>query len=125
MVFERRTPQLLDSFGRWGSAPGEFGTLHHMGVDSKGNLYVTEVTPLKPENRRLQKFTLLGRWRRQRTSRLSPHETLEPTTCISVSSTVRLMVVRRSCAGSHRSEEYVILGVGLIDGSIVHQLSSR
>jgi DNA-binding beta-propeller fold protein YncE len=61
MVFERRTLQLLDSFGRWGSAPGEFGTLHHMGSDSKGNLYVTEVTPLKPENRRIQKFTLLGR----------------------------------------------------------------
>jgi DNA-binding beta-propeller fold protein YncE len=61
MVFERRTLQLLDSFGRWGSAPGEFGTLHHMGVDSKGNLYVTEVTPLKPENRRIQKFILMGR----------------------------------------------------------------
>jgi len=59
MVFERRTLQLLDSFGRWGSAPGEFGTLHHMGADSKGNLYVTEVTPLKPENRRIQKFTLV------------------------------------------------------------------
>jgi DNA-binding beta-propeller fold protein YncE len=56
MVFERRTLNLLDSFGRWGSAPGEFGTLHHMASDSKGNLYVTEVTPLKPENRRVQKF---------------------------------------------------------------------
>jgi hypothetical protein len=31
-----------------------------MGADSKGNLYVTEVTPLKPENRRIQKFTLVG-----------------------------------------------------------------
>ena len=54
MALERRTLQLLDSFGRWGSAPGEFGTLHHMGADSKGNLYVTEVTPLKPENRRFR-----------------------------------------------------------------------
>ncbi|MSO81976.1 MAG: hypothetical protein EXQ53_01580 [Acidobacteria bacterium] len=60
MVFNRRTLELLDTFGRWGSAPGEFGTLHHMAADSKGNLYVTEVTPLKPENRRIQKFTLLG-----------------------------------------------------------------
>jgi DNA-binding beta-propeller fold protein YncE len=60
MVFDRKTLQLLDSFGRWGSAPGEFGTLHHMAADSKGNLYVTEVTPLKPENRRVQKFTFLG-----------------------------------------------------------------
>jgi DNA-binding beta-propeller fold protein YncE len=60
MVFDRKTLALLDSFGRWGSAPGEFGTLHHMAADSKGNLYVTEVTPLKPENRRIQKFTYTG-----------------------------------------------------------------
>ena len=33
--------------------------LHHMAADSKGNLYVTEVTPLKPENRRVQKFVLV------------------------------------------------------------------
>ena len=58
MVFERSTLRLLDSFGEWGSAPGQFGTLHHMAADSKGNLYVTEVTPLKPENRRVQKFVL-------------------------------------------------------------------
>jgi DNA-binding beta-propeller fold protein YncE len=60
MVLNRRTLEILDSFGQWGSAPGEFGTLHHMAADSKGNLYVTEVTPLKPENRRIQKFILMG-----------------------------------------------------------------
>jgi DNA-binding beta-propeller fold protein YncE len=60
MVFDRRTLTLLDSFGQWGSAPGEFGTLHHMAADSKGDLYVTEVTPLKPENRRVQKFVFIG-----------------------------------------------------------------
>ena len=60
MVLDRKTLEVLDSFGRWGSAPGEFGTLHHMAADSKGNLYVTEVTPLKPENRRIQKFTFMG-----------------------------------------------------------------
>jgi len=60
MVFDRRTLQSLDSFGEWGSLPGQFGTLHHMAADSKGNLYVTEVTPLRPENRRIQKFTFLG-----------------------------------------------------------------
>jgi DNA-binding beta-propeller fold protein YncE len=60
MVFDRRTLGLLDWFGRWGSAPGEFGTLHHMASDSRGNLYVTEVTPLTPENRRIQKFTYTG-----------------------------------------------------------------
>ena len=58
MVLNRKTLDVLDAFGRWGSAPGEFGTLHHMAADSKGNLYVTEVTPLKPENRRIQKFVL-------------------------------------------------------------------
>ena len=58
MVLNRKTLEILDSFGQWGSAPGEFGTLHHMAADSKGNLYVTEVTPLKPENRRIQKFIL-------------------------------------------------------------------
>jgi DNA-binding beta-propeller fold protein YncE len=60
MVLNRLTLEILDSFGRWGSAPGEFGTLHHMAADSKGNLYVTEVTPLKPENRRIQKFILMA-----------------------------------------------------------------
>jgi DNA-binding beta-propeller fold protein YncE len=60
MVLERQTLEILNAFGRWGSAPGEFGTLHHMAADSKGNLYVTEVTPLRPENRRIQKFTFTG-----------------------------------------------------------------
>jgi DNA-binding beta-propeller fold protein YncE len=60
MVFERRTLGLIDSFGEWGSGPGQFGTLHHMAADSKGNLYVTEVTPLRPENRRVQRFTLIA-----------------------------------------------------------------
>jgi hypothetical protein len=60
MVFNRKTLELLDSFGEWGSLPGQFGTLHHMAADSKGNLYVTEVTPLRPENRRVQKFMFAG-----------------------------------------------------------------
>ena len=59
MIFNRQSLALLASFGRAGSLPGEFGTLHHMASDSKGNLYVTEVTPLKPENRRVQKFRLV------------------------------------------------------------------
>ena len=60
MVFNRKTLEYLDSFGQWGSAPGQFGTLHHLSVDSKGNLYTAEVTPLKPVNRRVQKFTFIG-----------------------------------------------------------------
>ena len=34
MVLNRKTLEILDSFGQWGSAPGEFGTLHHMAADS-------------------------------------------------------------------------------------------
>jgi hypothetical protein len=60
MVFSRKTLEFLDSFGQWGSAPGQFGTLHHLSVDSKGNLYTAEVTPLKPVNRRIQKFAFIG-----------------------------------------------------------------
>jgi len=60
MIFDRKTLAFLDSFGQWGSAPGQFGTLHHLSIDSKGNLYTAEVTPLKPVNRRIQKFTYVG-----------------------------------------------------------------
>jgi len=60
MVFDRRTLEFLDAFGSWGSDSGQFGTLHHLSVDSEGNLYTAEVTPLKPENRRVQKFTFTG-----------------------------------------------------------------
>ena len=60
MVLDRKTLKVLDSFGRAGSGPGEFGTLHHLAADSKGNIYVTEVAPVMPQNRRVQKFRLLG-----------------------------------------------------------------
>ena len=33
MVFDRTTLALLDEFGQWGSAPGDFGTLHHMAAE--------------------------------------------------------------------------------------------
>ena len=36
MIFERRGLQLLGSFGEWGSAPGQFGTLHHMACRFEG-----------------------------------------------------------------------------------------
>ena len=60
LIFDRKTLQQLDTFGQWGSGPGQFGTLHHLSVDSKGNLYTAEVTPLKPVNRRVQKWTFVG-----------------------------------------------------------------
>jgi hypothetical protein len=55
-VLDRKTLQPLDSFGRMGIAPGEFYVLHHMNVDSKGNLYTTEVQ----DGKRLQKFEFKG-----------------------------------------------------------------
>ena len=55
-VFDRKTLQALDSFGRPGIAPGEFDVLHHMTTDSKGNLYSSEVE----DGRRIQKFAFKG-----------------------------------------------------------------
>ena len=55
-VYDRKTMQPLDSFGRLGVAPGEFYVLHHMNVDSKGNLYTTEVQ----DGKRAQKFVFKG-----------------------------------------------------------------
>ena len=40
-ILDRATLTPLDSFGRNGVAPGEFYVMHHMNVDTKGNLYVT------------------------------------------------------------------------------------
>ena len=55
-VLDRKTLEPLDSFGRPGVMPGEFYVMHHMNVDSKGNLYVTEVQ----DGKRVQKFVFKG-----------------------------------------------------------------
>jgi DNA-binding beta-propeller fold protein YncE len=55
-ILDRKTLEPLDSFGRNGVAPGEFYVMHHMNVDAKGNLYVTEVQ----DGRRIQKFAFKG-----------------------------------------------------------------
>jgi DNA-binding beta-propeller fold protein YncE len=55
-ILDRKTLEPLDSFGRNGVAPGEFYVMHHMNVDSKGNLYVTEVQ----DGKRIQKFVFKG-----------------------------------------------------------------
>ncbi len=55
-VFDRKTLQPLDLFGRPGIGPGEFDVLHHMTTDSKGNLYTSEVE----DGRRVQKFMFKG-----------------------------------------------------------------
>jgi len=54
-ILDRGTGQLLSSFGRVGRKPGEFTYSHFLAVDSKGNIYVTEVGTGK----RIQKFKLM------------------------------------------------------------------
>jgi hypothetical protein len=50
-VFDRKSMTQLDSFGKGGTAPGEFGTVHEIATDSKGNLYTAEL-----RTHRVQKF---------------------------------------------------------------------
>jgi DNA-binding beta-propeller fold protein YncE len=53
-VLNRKTLEFVKSFGRPGTGPGEFGTLHHLATDSKGNIYTAEIG----RNRRAQKLAL-------------------------------------------------------------------
>jgi DNA-binding beta-propeller fold protein YncE len=55
-ILDRTSGQLLASFGRVGRQPGEFTYAHFLAVDSKGNLYVSEVGTGK----RIQKFKFAG-----------------------------------------------------------------
>ena len=55
-VVDRKTLEVLDSFGSRGGKPGEFQALHHVAADSKGNLYTAEAQVGK----RAQKFVLKG-----------------------------------------------------------------
>ena len=54
-ILDRTTGKLLSSFGQVGRQPGEFTYVHFLAVDSKGNLYVTEVGTGK----RIQKFKFI------------------------------------------------------------------
>jgi hypothetical protein len=56
LVIDRKTLTPLSRFGKEGTAPGEFQGPHVLAVDSKNNLYVTEVAP----GNRLQKFLFKG-----------------------------------------------------------------
>jgi DNA-binding beta-propeller fold protein YncE len=63
VVLDRRTLQILYSFGKPGQAPGEFNVLHNMSSDSKGNLYTAEVNDNFTHGeccRRFQKFVFQG-----------------------------------------------------------------
>ena len=50
-IVERQSLQILDKFGKAGNAPGEFGTIHEIATDSKGNIYTAEL-----RTHRVQKF---------------------------------------------------------------------
>jgi DNA-binding beta-propeller fold protein YncE len=56
VVVDRKKLEVLYQFGKRGAAPGEFQGLHHLAVDSKGNLYTAEVAP----GARAQRFAFKG-----------------------------------------------------------------
>jgi len=53
-TLNRKTGEILDRFGRNGRNAGQFHWVHNLAVDSKGNIYTSEVDTGK----RVQKFTL-------------------------------------------------------------------
>jgi DNA-binding beta-propeller fold protein YncE len=61
IVMNRMTFDVLGTYGQAGQRPGEFFLLHHIAVDSKGNLYTAECDDDPPfGNRRVQKLVLNG-----------------------------------------------------------------
>ena len=56
VIFDRRTMTQVGVVGTKGTHAGEFDIVHHMAVDSRGNLYTAEIV----NNRRAQKFVLAG-----------------------------------------------------------------
>jgi DNA-binding beta-propeller fold protein YncE len=55
-VLDRKSLQLLYQFGQRSEKPGDFQGLHHLAIDSKGNLYTGEVAP----GARAQRFMFTG-----------------------------------------------------------------
>ena len=51
----RETGKTLTHFGRRGRAAGQFHMVHNLAVDSKGNVYTTEIA-----GKRAQKFVFKG-----------------------------------------------------------------
>jgi len=54
VIFDRQTMTQIGVVGMRGKNAGEFDIVHHMAVDSKGNLYTAEIV----NNRRAQRFVL-------------------------------------------------------------------
>jgi DNA-binding beta-propeller fold protein YncE len=55
-VLDRKSLQLLYQFGERSEKPGDFQGLHHLAIDSKGNIYTGEVAP----GARAQRFVFKG-----------------------------------------------------------------
>jgi hypothetical protein len=55
-IADRKTLKILYQFGQRGAEPGNFRGVHHIAVDSKGNLYAAEVAP----GARAQRFIYRG-----------------------------------------------------------------
>jgi DNA-binding beta-propeller fold protein YncE len=55
-VLDRRSLELLTSFGNGGRQPGQFYAVHSIAVDSRGNVYTAETY----EGKRIQKFNFRG-----------------------------------------------------------------
>ena len=55
-LIDRRTLETVGEFGSLGSEPGQLTNLHHIAVDSRGNVFGAEVG----RNRRVQKFRIAG-----------------------------------------------------------------
>ena len=70
VVLDRKTLEVLYQFGKRGAAPGDFQGVHHIAVDSKGNLYTGEVAP----GARIQRFAYKGL-----SSTLPPNTFIAPT----------------------------------------------
>jgi DNA-binding beta-propeller fold protein YncE len=56
VVVERKSLDVLYQFGNLGEKPGDFRGPHHLAADSKGNIYVAEVSP----GNRAQRFVYKG-----------------------------------------------------------------
>jgi DNA-binding beta-propeller fold protein YncE len=57
VIVRRKTLEVVGSFGDQGAQPGQFQNIHHLAVDSKGNIYTAEVAP----GRRFQRFVFKGK----------------------------------------------------------------
>jgi hypothetical protein len=55
-LIDRKTLKIADHFGTGGRNAGQFGWVHNLDIDSKGNVYTAEVETGK----RVQKFTRVG-----------------------------------------------------------------